>query len=55
MKCIACPECKHVSYEMEWVLGEVACADCGSHDAIQCRQCKEFIDIVFNETQEVTQ
>lgn len=50
MKQIECKECGELSTIEEWGKGqgvEVGCEDCGSHAAIKCPKCEEFIDLIF--------
>lgn len=47
-----CPECKEWSPQKDWVETEVACEDCGSHEAYKCPKCGEPIDIVYNDLKE---
>jgi hypothetical protein len=44
-----CPYCGHVFGSPDNRETVVGCEDCGSHPAVQCPACEEYIDLIFVE------
>lgn len=49
----ACPECKQVSLASDWLDCEVGCEDCGSHPAKECPRCRDRIDLIYRDLEEL--
>ncbi len=47
-----CPLCGKVAPKYHFIEREMSCEDCGSHEALECPNCGELIDLVYNNLEE---